>query len=399
MFASQGEKLPSATRTSRFVLAGGICSTASSSYPIRRRDGVDLTLTRAERYGRAAARWVRLVAAPGAHRRAPGVRVFYGHDRVPEPDDPVSGGSAKIQRLAARFPNHPTGFTVVYLGSNWVPRDVRALLGLVRRRRIPLVVNQDGVGYPGWAGADTEAVNRPIRALLSAADHVLYQSEFCKRSADEWVGPPAAAWEVLHNAVDTGRFAPEERTPAGGPVLLLAGDQTQAYRLELALDTLVALRRSHPDAELLVTGHVVVPVAPMVARLGLEGRVHVLGRYSQKDAPSIFRRAHVLLHTKVHDPCPSVVLEAMACGVPVVHPLSGGTPELVGNEAGVSVPHPDGFDSDHPPEADALADAVTRVLETLPSYSAAARRRAVEHFALEPWLDRHRELFERLAPA
>ena len=360
---------------------------------------MDLTPARAGRYGRAAARWARLLVEPGAHRRAPGIRVFYGHDRVPGLGDPVSGGSAKIQRLATRFPNHPTGFTVVYLGSNWVPRDVRALLGLVRRRRIPLVVNQDGVGYPGWAGADTEAVNRPIRSLLSAADHVLYQSEFCKRSADEWVGPSAGSWEVLHNAVDTGRFTPTERTPAGGPVLLLGGDQTQTYRLELALDTLAALRPSHPDAELLITGRVVVPVEPIVARLGLERRVHVLGRYSQKDAPAIFRRAHVLLHTKVHDPCPSVVLEAMASGVPVVYPLSGGTPELVGSEAGVGVPHPDGFDSDQPPEPDALADAVTRVLEALPSYSAAARRRAVEHFSLEPWLDRHGELFERLAPA
>ena len=336
--------------------------------------------------------------ASGAHRRGSGIRLFYGFDRVPAPDDSVSGGSAKIQRLATRFPNHPAGFTVVYLGSNWVPRDLRALLRLVRRRRIPLVVNQDGVGYPGWAGADTDAVNRPIRSLLSAADHVLYQSDFCKRSADEWVGPPAGSWEVLRNAVDTGRFTPAERAPGGGPVLLLGGDQTQAYRLELALDTLVALLPAHPDAELLVTGSVVPPVEPLVARLGLEGRVHLLGRYSQQDAPAIFRRAHLLLHTKVNDPCPSVVLEAMASGLPVVYPLSGGTPELVGDEAGVGVSHPDGFERDDPPGPDALAAAVTRVLAELPAYSTAARQRAVEHFSLEPWLERHAELFERLAP-
>ena len=345
------------------------------------------------------ARWGRLLAQPGAHRRGSGIRVFYGHDRVPAPDEPVSGGSAKIQRLATRFPNHPTGFTLVYLGSNWVPRDLRALLRLIRRRRIPLVVNQDGVGYPGWAGTETDAVNRPIRLLLSAADHVLYQSDFCKRSADEWVGPPAGSWEVLRNAVDTGRFTPAERAPGGGPVLLLGGDQTQAYRLELALDTLVALLPSHPDAELLVTGSVVHPVEPLVARLGLEGRVHLLGRYSQQDAPAIFRRAHLLLHTKVNDPCPSVVLEAMASGLPVVYPLSGGTPELVGDEAGVGVSHPDGFELDDPPRPDALAAAVAQVLAELPAYSTAARQRAVERFSLEPWLDRHAELFERLAPA
>ena len=327
-----------------------------------------------------------------------GVRVFYGHDRVPGPSEVVSGGSAKIQRLAARFPNCSTGFTIVYLGSNWVPRDLRALLWLARRRRIPLVVNQDGVGYPGWAGGETETVNRPLRALLTAADHVLYQSEFCRRSADEWVGPPTGSWEVLHNAVDVGRFTPAPRPPDGGPVLLLGGDQTQAYRVELALTTLAALVSTHPEAQLLVTGRTVTPVEPLAVQLGLEGRVHVLGPYTQADAPDIYRRAHVLLHTKVNDPCPNVVLEAMSSGLPVVYARSGGVPELVGDDAGIGAPHPDGYEMDEPPEPSALADAITRVLTDLRAYSSAARRRAVDRFSLDPWLDRHADLFERLAP-
>jgi hypothetical protein len=45
-----------------------------------------------------------------------------------------------------------------------------------------------------------------------------------------------------------------------------------------------------------------------------------------------------------------------------------------------------------------MADAVDRVLADLAAHSARARARAVERFALEPWLERHRELFERLAP-
>jgi glycosyltransferase involved in cell wall biosynthesis len=359
---------------------------------------MDLGLARAGRYARGAGRWGRLLLDLRARRTEPGARVFYGHDRVPEPGEAVSGGSVKIQRLATRFPNHPTSFSLVYLGSNWVPRDLRPLLWLIRRRSVPLVVNQDGVGYPGWAGGATDDVNRPLRALLDAADHVLYQSEFCKRSADEWIGPSPGTWEVLHNAVDVARFTPAERLPERGPVLLLGGDQTQGYRVELAIATLAALLPAHPDAELLVTGRTVVSVQPIAARLGVAGRVHTLGRYTQCDAPAIFRRAHVLLHPKVNDPCPSVVLEAMATGLPVVHARSGGTPELVGTEAGVGVEHADGYERDEPPSPDALADAVSRVLADLPTYSAAARRRAVEHFPLEPWLDRHAELFARLVP-
>ncbi len=350
---------------------------------------------RAGRYTRAGSRWTRLLVAG---RPEPGVRVFYGHDRVPELGEPVAGGTAKFQRLATRFPNHPTDFSILYLGSTWLPRDLGPLLWLARRRRVPLLVNQNGVGYPGWAGEGTEAFNRPLRRILSQAEHVLYQSEFCKRAADEWVGQPAGSWEILHNAVDVDRFTPADRPPEGGPVVLLGGDQYQAYRLELGLEALAALRSSHPDAELLVTGRLVTPIEPMVERLGLRGRVHLLGRYSQAAAPAIFRRAHVLLHTKVNDPCPSLVIEAMACGLPVVYARSGGVPELVGDEAGIGVPHPDGFERDDPPGPDALADAVSHVLAGRSEYASAARRRAVGHFALEPWLDRHAELFERFAP-
>ncbi len=348
---------------------------------------------RVGRYGRALARWARLVAG---RRPGPGLRVFYGHDRVPAPGERVAGGTAKFQRLAERFPNTPTGFTLLYLGSTWLPRDLRPLLWITRRRGIPVVLNQDGVGYPGWAGERTEEVNRPLRRALLAADYVLYQSEFCKRSADLFLGEPRGGWEVLYNAVDVERFTPAEDPPDGGPVLLLGGDQTQAYRLELGLRTLAALLPAHPEARLLVSGRLVIPAAPLIEELGLRGRVELVGEYAQRDAPALFRRAHLLLHTKVNDPCPSLVIEAMACGLPVVYPASGGVVELVGDEAGIGVPHPDSYERDQPPPPEALAEAVAGVLGDLACYRRAARRRAVERFALGPWLDRHEALFEEL---
>jgi glycosyltransferase involved in cell wall biosynthesis len=320
-----------------------------------------------------------------------GIRVFYGHDVVPQPGEPVAGGTGKFQRLAQSFPNTPTGFSLLYLGSTWLPRDLRPLLALVRRRRIPVVVNQSGVAYPGWAGAETEAINEPFRRALLAAEHVLYQSEFCKQSADEFLGEPGGTWEVLYNAVDVEHFTPGE-PPAGPPTLLLGGDQTQAYRLEVALRTLALL----PDARLIVTGRLVSDPAPLVRELGLGDRVELAGRYAQVDAPALFRRAHLLLHTKVLDPCPSLVIEAMACGLPVVYAASGGTVELVGDEAGVAVPHPQSWEHDQPPAPEALAEAVRTVLTDRERYAAAARARAVARFALGPWLDRHAEVFAQL---
>jgi len=230
---------------------------------------------------------------------------------------------------------------------------------------------------------------------LLAADHVLYQSRFSKEASDLFLGEPVGAWEILHNAVDVDHFSPAQHSPPDGPIVLLGGDQTQAYRLELAVRTLAHLLRSEPGARLLVSGRVVTDVTALLEELGVRDRVDFVGRYAQRDAPRLFRRSHVLLHTKVKDPCPSVVIEAMACGLPVVYPASGGTDGLVG-EAGIGVPHPESWDRDEPPAADALADAVLSVLADRGVYAAAARARAVERFTLAPWVGRHAELFGQL---
>lgn len=353
-----------------------------------------MSRARLTRYTRAAGRWARLLA----DRRADaGLRVFYGWDELPERGAPAAGGTAKLQKLAERWPNAPSDFSLLYLGTTYLPRDLRPLLWLARRRGASIVVNQDGVAYPGWAGARTEELNRPLRRCLEAADHVLYQSAFSKRSSDVFLGEPRGSWELLPNAVDVERFAPGALSSAG-PVLLLGGDQTQAYRLELALETFRHVLDAEPHARLLVSGRLVSDPGPTMARLRLDDRVEFLGRYPQATAPDVFRRAHVLLHTKVNDPCPTTVIEAMACGVPVAYAASGGTVELVGDEAGVGVPHPDGYDRDEPPAPEELAAAVLAVLSERGRYAAAARARAVERFALSDWLARHAALFAELAP-
>jgi glycosyltransferase involved in cell wall biosynthesis len=354
---------------------------------------------RASRYGRAASRWARLLVG-GSTR--PGLRVFYGWDRIPAPGEPVAGGTAKLQKLAARWPNRPTDFSLLYLGSTYLPRDLRPLLWLARRRGTGIVMNQDGVAYPAWAGERTAELNVPLRRTLHAADHVLYQSEFSKRSSDLFLGAPSGSWEILPNAVDVEVFKPGP-LPGDGPVVLLGGDQTQEYRLELAFETFRHVLDAYPTARLAVSGRLVSDPEPTLRRLRLEQAVDFLGRYTQAEAPDVFRRAHVLLHTKVNDPCPTTVLEAMACGLPVVYAASGGTVELVGDEAGIGVPHPDGYERDEPPSAEALAAAVSGVLAERARLAEGARRRAVERYPLTGWLDRHaalfRELLERRAAA
>jgi glycosyltransferase involved in cell wall biosynthesis len=347
---------------------------------------------------RQRGRWRAIAATPP---RRGGVAVSYGVERMPGPDDVVYGGAVKFTLLAEELPNAPRDFNVLYFGSTWMPLEARTLVRLARRRGAAFVWNQNGVAYRGWHGDGWQLENTPRARLLHTADHVIYQSAFCKLAADRFYGARDERFEILHNPVDIRRFAPAP-APTRPLTLMLAGTQYQRYRVERALDALVEVRRTSPDARLVVTGAISFSTsAPaeldaMIRARGLEDAVALTGPYTQRQAPVVLRGGDVLLHTKYNDPCPTVVLEAMACGLPVVYSASGGTPELVGEDAGVGIPAPLDWEKDHPPTGPELAGAVVELLDRLPERREAARERAAR-FDSRVWIDRHRQLFEELA--
>ena len=127
---------------------------------------------------------------------------------MPGAGEVVYGGAVKFALLHRELPNAPRDFNVLYLGSSWLPLEAQILVRLLRRRAGAFVWNQNGVAYPGWYGEGWELVNEPRARLLHAADHVVYQTEFCKRSADRFYGAPSGSWEILPNPVDTAAFSP-----------------------------------------------------------------------------------------------------------------------------------------------------------------------------------------------
>jgi len=324
------------------------------------------------------------------------LRVSYGYDALPGRNDVAFGGMVKFGLLSESMPNAPRDFNVLYLGSSSMPLDARLLVGAARRRGAAFVWNQNGVAYPGWFGPGYEKLNRPRAQMLHRADHVVYQSTFCKVSADRFLGERVGSWEILHNPVDTRLFTPATR-PRRPLTLLLGGNQYQRYRLDVALLALAAL----PEARLVVTGALSWAedaereAARLLARSGVAERVAFVGTYTQLEAPAVIQRGDILLHTKYNDPCPTVVLEAMAGGLPVVYSASGGTPELVGPDAGVGLTAPLDWEHDHPPDPGELAEAVATVAERLDEFAEAARARA-EEFDVRPWIERHRQVFETL---
>jgi acyl-CoA synthetase (AMP-forming)/AMP-acid ligase II len=126
--------------------------------------------------------------------------------------------------------------------------------------------------------------------------------------------------------------------------------------------------------------------------------VEYLPRYTGGEAPGIFRRGHVLLHTQPNDNCPHLVVEAMACGVPIVHQDNGGTPQMVTPLAGVAVPSATSWDKLDYPAPEAFADGLEKVLRDWPAYHRQSRARAIEFMSLDAFLREHRRVFETVCP-
>ncbi len=331
-------------------------------------------------------------------------RVFYGHNRIPISKERVSGGILKAQDLHRLYPNTNRGPNIIYLVSSALPHFPQFMVRFARKKGVKLVWNQNGVAYPAWHGPGYEKPNRLFADFLHQADYVIYQSRFCKISADRYLGERKGPFEILHNPVDTEVFIPLARKPDGLKILL-AGTHNEFYRVRIAIETLKEVLHIIPDAELIVAGPLKwkrnemesqAELEGLCAEMGILSKVRLLGPYAQRDAVSLFQSAHILFHTQYNDACPRMVVEAMSCGLPVVYSESGGTPELVGMEGGIGVEAPLDWEQIHPPDPQELARAVVDVISNYERFSKAARERAVEKFDVRPWLERHKTVFESL---
>jgi glycosyltransferase involved in cell wall biosynthesis len=188
---------------------------------------------------------------------------------------------------------------------------------------------------------------------------------------------------VLHNPVDLDAIAVAAREPidlpawraAAGPTIVAAGRLADAKNYPLLLDALAILRKTIP-ARLLILGEGDREAAlrDQIARLGLAGAV-TLGGF-QTNPWKFIARADLFALSSRYEGFGNVLIEAMACGVPVVATSSPGTREIVRDGVnGLLV-------EVHQPAA--LASALERVLldHALRERLAAEARRSAKSYDL-----------------
>jgi len=328
-------------------------------------------------------------------------RVYYG--RVI--NSSVGGASVKAHRLSKYFPHYNYGYNLIYTVNGSVSASA---CRRAKRYGVNVVYNADGVLYGAYHPEKKwKTINDQYRRVYEQADHVFFQSRFAQMSAEHFLGKPRAAHEILYNAVDTNFFAPGSRPHSiSGPTLLTAGFHRMFYRLEVVVRAVDVIRKEYPEVHLIIAGKLGTgtgiwdvdgPIQALIEELGLTEHVTFLPVYSQAEAPNIYRLGDVLVHAQWNDVCPSVVIEAMSCGLPVVYSDSGGTPELVGDAGlGVSSPKVLNWNELPVPSYQEFAEKALLVLANRYEMSKIARSRAEQFFDIRYWIKRHFELFERL---
>ncbi len=177
----------------------------------------------------------------------------------------------------------------------------------------------------GYYGIFPEALTRRMKAEYDEADRIFVPSRLCERTFVE-NGIAIQKIEHIPYGVDASVFAPGHKEESRNFRVLCVG------RLELLKGVQYLLRAWKrlrlPGAELALIGPVLPEVEPLLAQYAGDS-VSVTGNVATGDLPELYRRADVLVFPSLCDAFGLVILEAMACGVPVIATQNTAGPDIL----------------------------------------------------------------------
>ena len=322
----------------------------------------------------------------------------------------IGGHSVQAQALAARL--EAAGHQVDY-----IPIDVpfpRALQSLRRVRYVRTIVNELLYGLtlsrivradvvhifsasywsfllgPAPAIAAAKLLGKPVILHYhsgEADDHLRRWRRSVGpflRAVDEIVVPSAYLQQifdahgyrarVIPNCIDTSRFQYRERA-VPRPRLLSVRNLERHYRVDTTVNAFARVKERFADATLTIVGQGSEERRLRALAQGIDG-VHFAGPVDPREMPQRYDAADIFVNSSVIDNQPVSILEAFAAGLPVVSTSTGDIASMLrGGEAGLLVKQDD---------ADAVADAVTRLLDE-PALSLRVARRAREEAERYTW--------------
>jgi teichuronic acid biosynthesis glycosyltransferase TuaC len=236
----------------------------------------------------------------------------------------AAGTIGFIRRMLAKGAN----FDVI--DAHYFYPDGVAAVWMGRRLRRPVVITA--------RGSDINLIpryvlpRRMIRWGIANADRLVAVSEALKRALVD-LGAPYDRVEVLRNGVDLSVFRPTDRGVArrglalARPTLLSVGHLIERK----GHDRVIEAMRQLPDFDLMIVGegpereH----LSRLARRVGVANQVRLLGSRPHATLPEVYSAADALVLASSREGWANVLLEAMACGTPVVASNIWGNPEVV----------------------------------------------------------------------
>lgn len=325
------------------------------------------------------------------------------------------GGPASFQaRLAAGLAQH--GIQVI---NDLSAKDLSAILVIggsnsllplwqARRRGVRIIQRLNGMNWIHRRRRTglrhflrAEAGNRLlafIRRFL--ADGMVYQSHFSQKWWNDTWGPDRIPTQVIYNAVDLTEFTnvgPEQPPTDRWRLVVVEGNLGGGY--DWGLEIAVGLVNRLVDSQGLLSMPlelVVAGGAETAIQHTWQARSRVplqfTGWLPRSAIPALDRSAHLLYSADIHPACPNSVIEALACGLPVLAYDTGALREMVPPDAGRVVPYGGDSWKLEPPDLAGLARSAGEILSDQGNFRAGARRRAGEAFGLDSMVNAYLNL-------
>ena len=225
---------------------------------------------------------------------------------------------------------HQVDFVQAYFAvpAGWVAW----LLNLTRR--IPYAVYFGGSDIPNANPSRFKNIYPLITPLLRA---IWRRAEFRTVCSQDLVrlakaADPTTEFLCIPNGVDTKRFAPITR-PANAKVkILFIGrliPRKGFQRVVRALPRVRQLAKQPFEVEVVGTGAAQTELDALAAQLGISDLIHYVGTVPYDKLEKSYQYADIFVLTSLSEGMPSVILEAMGCGLPIIASNVGGNNEIV----------------------------------------------------------------------
>jgi len=199
---------------------------------------------------------------------------------------------------------------------------------------IPYIISLRGSDVPGYSDRFTvlyRFITPIIRLIWKKAAFVVANSQGLKNLA--LANGTKKPIEIIYNGIDTDRFRPEySMRPKGNFIITPGASRITARKgLKYLVKAIFKLSSDYPNLILKIMGegNEEKNLKNFVKELQIENRVEFLGRISSEKTTAFYQEASIFVLPSLNEGMSNAMLEALACGLPILATDTGGTKELL----------------------------------------------------------------------